>query len=215
MRRHPFIVGAIAAGLTVAGCSSSIPQSPQTSFEPTPAIAATQLADLFLNGDEVRSATGVDANGDPIVEGMPQTRGGDRTYPCAPMVAGPRDAAVIGGGYLAYRTVESSNAIKPRITQTIALYPQDAIAIDVFKRITTKLNECRATPDTGGIIGPMEASATQVQWSYSMAGGSGVCGIDIRRVDNVILGTEVCGTGQDAVGASNVADRIVSKIRAS
>lgn len=215
MRPSSAIVSAISVILTISGCSDAVPKDPGTSFESTPAIAATELSGFFLSSEEIRSATGLDASGEPMIEGTPQKRGGDRAYPCAQMVAGPRDAAVIGGPYLGYRTVESSTEIQPRVTQTIALYPQAPTADDIFDQLTAKLYECRATPEAKSIVGSIESTATQLHWSFTMAGGSGLCGVDVRRVENVVLGAEVCGTGHDVAGASNVAERIVSKIRAA
>lgn len=206
---------AVAACLVLTGCSDPIRQvTPSTTS--TPAVVPTELASLFLTGEEARAATGLASQGEPSTEGEPAKRGGDRPYPCAQMVAGPRDAAVIGAGYVGYRSIRSSaSGGQPWYAQTIALYPQETDAKSMFERLGVKLDECRAAPDTGGIVAAMKSTATQDQWTYTIAGSSELCGVEVRRVDNVVIGVEVCRTGRDVESAAKIAELISAKIRAA
>nr|WP_227469454.1 sensor domain-containing protein [Mycobacteroides abscessus] len=202
----------MAACLAVAGCSEPIRQfTPSTS--PSPSVAPTDLASLFLTSDEVKAATGLTAVGDPVTEGQPDKRGGDLPFPCAQMAAGPRDTTVIGTGYLGYRSIKSASTDEsPRYIQTIALYPSEGDAKGVIDRLAIKLDECRAAPDRGDAVTSMKSSATRVQWAYK-ASTPGLCGFDVGRAANVVVAAEICHTGDDLNNASKVVEGISAKIR--
>jgi len=204
--------------VALTGCSNpSLPTAPPSSSS-TPPIPPTELASLFLTPEEIRAVTGIAIHGDPVIEGQPENRGGQLSYPCVQMIAGPSDKAVVGEGYLGYRKTSILGlSTDPRVSQTMILYPKTEDAKTVLDRLNTKLNECRKTPGTEANIGSIDSTPTQLQWTNGLGTGSrpDTCGVVVRRAENVIIGVESCRAGNNLQNSSKLVDRIYRKIYAT
>ena len=126
------------------------------------------------------------------------------TDPCYVDTLRPDAAEIFGTGFQAFRDVNYSGVGNILVNQAVAVYPDDAAAAAVVRRLTDGVSACRASGPAGLTVANL--SPAGASWAGS------ICADEARAVRNVAIRVQACHMDSPAGVASTVAGAISAKV---